>query len=163
MSTKMHNKSLALIGAFSILCVVIALISQYHFDMQPCPWCILQRVIFIMIALSCLGLYFIQKKPVSISWITLLCTAGQVTAAYQFAVASHSTSCKLSMAEKIISSSYLDQWFPFLFEIKASCADAVVKIMGINYEIFSLAAFTLISTVFLLMNILPSKKMTTST
>jgi disulfide bond formation protein DsbB len=31
-----------------------ALVSQHVFDMQPCPWCVLQRLIFVAIALVCL-------------------------------------------------------------------------------------------------------------
>ena len=37
--------------------VGVALVSQHVFDMQPCPWCVLQRVVFLAIALACgLGL-----------------------------------------------------------------------------------------------------------
>ena len=35
------------IAALCLAAVGAALIAQYRFDMQPCPWCVLQRVIFI--------------------------------------------------------------------------------------------------------------------
>ena len=31
-----------------------ALVSQHVFDMQPCPWCVLQRLIFVALALAAL-------------------------------------------------------------------------------------------------------------
>ena len=34
-----------------VLAIGAALLAQYGFDMRPCPWCILQRLIFIVIAL----------------------------------------------------------------------------------------------------------------
>ena len=38
----------------SVAAVGVALVSQHVFGMEPCPWCILQRVIFLAIALVCL-------------------------------------------------------------------------------------------------------------
>ena len=32
--------------------VAVALLTQHALDMQPCPWCVLQRVIFLAIALA---------------------------------------------------------------------------------------------------------------
>ena len=33
--------------------VGLALLAQYKFGMEPCPWCILQRLIFIVLAMLC--------------------------------------------------------------------------------------------------------------
>ena len=46
-----------LLGAMAVVCfgaVGLALVSQYRFDMQPCPWCTLQRLIFLLIGLLAL-------------------------------------------------------------------------------------------------------------
>ena len=46
-----------LLGAgllISIAAVCTALVSQHVFDMQPCPWCVLQRLIFVLIGFACL-------------------------------------------------------------------------------------------------------------
>ena len=42
---------LALIALASLASVAGALIGQHRYDMQPCPWCILQRIIFLVLAL----------------------------------------------------------------------------------------------------------------
>ena len=46
--------TLAAMAALCLAAVGAALVSQQVFDMRPCPWCILQRMIFIAIALLCL-------------------------------------------------------------------------------------------------------------
>ena len=48
---------LASVALLSLAAVGLALVSQHVFGMEPCPWCVLQRVIFLAIALACgLGL-----------------------------------------------------------------------------------------------------------
>ena len=42
------------VAVLSLAAVGAALISQHTFDMQPCPWCVLQRLIFVAIALVCI-------------------------------------------------------------------------------------------------------------
>ena len=48
MGNVLHDRRLlAFIAALSFGAVVIALISQHVFDMQPCAWCVLQRLIYV--------------------------------------------------------------------------------------------------------------------
>ena len=42
------------IAGTALAAVVVALVTQHVFDMQPCPWCVLQRLIFVLIALVAL-------------------------------------------------------------------------------------------------------------
>ena len=52
----------ALTLAVSLGAVVAALVSQHVFDMQPCPWCVLQRLIFAALALAAvLGLLWTSR------------------------------------------------------------------------------------------------------
>ena len=123
-------------GAFAV-----AVIAQHGFGLMPCPWCILQRVIFLAIALACLlGLVWrAVAGRVLAAVLTLLLGAGGVAAAlWQHLVASKSNSCNLTLADKIVMSMKLDTTFPALFEPKASCADAAVAILGISMDIWSL-------------------------
>jgi disulfide bond formation protein DsbB len=47
----MTTRSLAaFITTGALLALAVALVSQYVFDMQPCPWCVLQRLLFLAIA-----------------------------------------------------------------------------------------------------------------
>jgi disulfide bond formation protein DsbB len=109
--------------ALSLLCFALvgaALVSQHVFDMQPCPWCILQRIIFLVIALLLLAGAFLPGRAVFIVGSVAFALAGITTALYQHFVAAKSSSCNLTLADKIISGLGLDKAVPAMFEVKAS-------------------------------------------
>ena len=63
--------------------VAAALVSQYVFDMQPCPWCVLQRVVFVAIALAALpGLLMnrISVRRASAAGVLVLALCGAAAA-----------------------------------------------------------------------------------
>ena len=48
---RLWNRSGMMLGLVTVICwgaVGAALVSQYVFDMLPCPWCTLQRLIFLV-------------------------------------------------------------------------------------------------------------------
>ena len=47
---------LRLMSALSFGSVAVALVSQYVFEMQPCAWCVFQRLLYILIGVCALGL-----------------------------------------------------------------------------------------------------------
>ncbi|MEP6875865.1 MAG: disulfide bond formation protein B [Burkholderiales bacterium] len=130
-----------------ISAVGAALVSQHVFDMQPCPWCVLQRVIFLAIALACvLGLAWRHRigRRVGASVGALLALCGIGAALWQHFKAAASASCDLTLADKIVSRwLQLDQLLPDVFEPRASCADAAVSLLGVPYDFWSLALFVL--------------------
>ncbi len=137
------GSALACIGA-----VAAALVSQHVFDMQPCPWCVLQRVIFLAIALACgVGLLWHNRigRLVSIAPALLLAVSGIAAAWWQHFQAAASASCNLTLADKIVSGMLqLDSLLPDVFSPRASCADAAVNLLGIPYDFWSLALFVAI-------------------
>ncbi|HET9642456.1 MAG TPA: disulfide bond formation protein B, partial [Burkholderiaceae bacterium] len=107
--------SLAAIGA--------ALVSQHVFDMQPCPWCVLQRVIFAAIALACLiGLAWrtTAGRTAAAGLGLLLSLTGIAAALWQHFVAASSVSCNLTLADRIVSAMQLDALLPDVFQARAS-------------------------------------------
>ena len=139
---------LFLLGAVIPLGAVgAALVTQYHFDMQPCPWCVLQRAIFVAIAIaSLIGL--LLRVPAgriaASSLMAVLALCGVAAALWQHFVAAASASCNLTLADKIISRwLQLDSLLPDAFEPRASCADAAANLLGVPYEFWSLALFAL--------------------
>jgi len=124
--------------------VCAALVSQHVFNMQPCPWCVLQRVIFVAIALAALPGLLLRTpatRRLSAVLMALLALCGMAAALWQHFVAASSTSCKLTLADRIVGGLGLDSLWPEVFAAYASCADAAVKIAGLPYEFFSLVLF----------------------
>jgi protein dithiol:quinone oxidoreductase len=132
-----------------IAAVGAALVSQHVFDMQPCPWCVLQRVIFLAIAVACaLGLLWRSSvgRGVGAALGILLALCGIAASLWQHFRAAASASCNLTLADKIVSRWLgLDQLLPDVFEPRASCADAAVSLLGVPYDFWSLALFALIA------------------
>jgi disulfide bond formation protein DsbB len=138
----------AVFAAVALACiaaVAAALVSQHVFDMQPCPWCVLQRLIFLTIALACgLGLLWRSAtgRRIAAGLGLLLALSGVAVALWHYFVATSSASCVQTLADKIVSSFLeLDTLLPEVFAPRASCADGAVKLLGIPYPFWSLALF----------------------
>lgn len=74
----------------------------------------------------------------------LLALAGTAAALYQHFVAAKLPSCDLTLADRIISGLGLDAWQPEVFEVRASCAEAAVSLLGVPFELWSAALFVLL-------------------
>ena len=133
-----------MIALVSLAAVAAALVSQHVFDMQPCPWCVLQRVVFVAIAIACVIGLVIRNglgRGLSALLVLLLSLGGAAAALWQHFVAAATASCNLTLADRIVSGLQLDSLAPEVFQARASCADAAVKVLGVPYEFFSLALF----------------------
>lgn len=142
---------LSVIGSTSLLAVLIALISQYQYDMQPCAWCVFQRFIYLAIAVFCLVGVFIfpTRRGIAVtSSLTLALSLGGITAAwYQAQVASNSFSCAQTLADQFVTRLGLDETMPWLFGIYASCMDARIKVFGLEYAYWSLLLFVVLGAI----------------
>jgi len=140
----------AFVAIYAFGVVATALVSQHVFSMQPCPWCVLQRLIFLAIGVfAVLGL--VWRGPagsrVAGTFGFLLALAGLAAALWHYFVASNSASCKLTLADRIMTASQLDRLLPEVFEARASCADAAVAVLGVPYPIWSALAFLICAVV----------------
>lgn len=128
----------------SLAAVVIALVHQHAFEMLPCAWCVLQRLIYLVIATAsavALGVRLRWLRTGLAGGIVLLAGSGVAAAWYQHVVAADTSSCRLSLAQRIIGSLELDALWPPVFGIQVGCAAGATNWLGIPYEFWSLAAF----------------------
>jgi protein dithiol:quinone oxidoreductase len=138
--------------AIAVLCfgaVGVALLTQHVLDMQPCPWCVLQRLIFVLIGgVALTGLVWQSRLGLRLLPLLLLALAGAGVAAalWQHFVAAASASCNLTLADRIVSGLQLDAILPPVFQATANCADAAIDLFGISYEFWSLALFVVVET-----------------
>ena len=141
-----------LFGGLGLLCLVavaIALLSQHGYGMQPCPWCVLQRLIFLAIALACaVGLVWRSGagRIAAASLGLLLALSGVAAALWQHFRAAASASCNLTLADRIVSGwLHLDSLLPEVFSPRANCAEAAVDLLGVPYDLWSVALFALVA------------------
>jgi protein dithiol:quinone oxidoreductase len=135
---------LAGIALAGVAAVGAALVSQHVYGMQPCPWCALQRLIFLVIAAAALlGLVWRARagRRLAAALAVGLAACGIAAALWQHFVAAASASCNLTLAERILSALALDERWPDVFMPMASCADAAVRLFGLPYEFWSLGLF----------------------
>jgi disulfide bond formation protein DsbB len=131
----------------SLAALAAALLSQHVFGMRPCPWCIFQRLVLVAIALACaLGLVWRSAvgRSVGATLAMVLALGGLAAALWQHFVASASDACNLTFADRVIEALQLAYLAPALFEPRASCADAAVRLLGLPYEAWSGALFALL-------------------
>lgn len=149
--TKHTLSSPAVIVVGALLAIAIALVSQYGFNMQPCPWCVLQRLLYVLIAIvGAVGLprRMIRYRVIVGGLVLILAALGVVAAAWQHFVAARANSCDLTLAYRIVGMDlHLDRLLPGLFEARATCAEAAVNLLGVPYDFWSLGLFAVLGLV----------------
>jgi len=148
-STLTQTRLLHVIALLCVGAVAIALISQYAFDMRPCAWCVFQRLMYLGIALVC-WLTLALRRSAVLTWIgtalvPLLAIGGAAAAWYQVDVASAMFSCDLTFADRFMVQSGLDGGLPWIFGIQAACFEARVDLLGVEYAVWSLILFVVLT------------------
>lgn len=144
----MPNSTKKILHLMALLCigaVGVALISQHMFGMRPCAWCVFQRFIFLVIAVFCWLGILVGRTPFPrrlCALIATLLSIGGITAAwYQYTVAAKMFSCDQTFADRFMVLSGLDANVPWLFGIFATCMDARVTLLGLEYAVWSMILF----------------------
>lgn len=122
----------------------IAMVSQIAWGLQPCAWCVLQRLILLATAgLAATALLPFGKalSTLSLAAAGLASLAGFSAAAWQWGYASKMPSCVQTLADRIIMWTNLDLAVPLVFEPKASCSQASLPLWGLPYPAWAVALF----------------------
>lgn len=140
------------IGLGSLAALGVALVSQHAFDIQPCPWCVIQRIVLIGVAIAALlgaaAARAVPRAGGAVAGVVLLALAagGAVAAWYQHTVAAKQFSCSFTWADRTLMALQLDQWLPSVFRVGATCADAAKStLLGLPYEVWGGGWFTLVA------------------
>jgi disulfide bond formation protein DsbB len=138
------------VAVLSFAAVGFAVWAQHRFDWRPCPWCILQRVLFVAIGvLAVIAALWRSRGPVrALSGVAVvLALAGIGSALWQHFVAAKSASCMATLADQIIGLLGLDSALPSVFRVTGSCAEAAVSMLGVPFEFWSLGLFVVLGLV----------------
>lgn len=137
---------LVAIGLACLAAVGAALYAQHVLDMRPCPWCILQRLLFLVVAaLALLGAMLRRPlRRVAAGVVLLLAAAGVAAAVYQHEVAAKQHSCAFTFADQVLGALGVERLWPAVFAVTATCAEAAVSLLGVPFEYWSLALYLLV-------------------
>lgn len=144
--------------------VIAALISQHVAGFEPCPWCIVQRVTYLLVGLFALPAALLEKRsrpaslgprgsgtgPAGLIRRLLLALAGLAAigglaaALHQQFVAAQTSSCAFTAADRWISRSGLDEALPALFRATAACDQANEPMLGLPYAVWSMLVAVLL-------------------
>ena len=137
---------LTLVGITAIASVAASLVSQYRFEMQPCPWCVFQRLVYLALGVS--ALFAAATRGGLLrglgSLSAVLGVVGLLAALWQQLYSVNQSSCEQTLAEQIVGWLQLDRILPQVFVAYASCADAAVNIAGIPFAVWSVAMFAIL-------------------
>jgi len=147
--TRSPRGLLGWIGLASLAAVAAALVAQHRFDMQPCPWCIFQRVLYLAIAALALAGWLLPTRVATIVLalaVGLLGAGGVASAVFQHQVAAKDSSCAFTLADRFLSITGLETAVPWLFQVTATCADAAAaRLLGLGFEVWSGLLFALLA------------------
>jgi disulfide bond formation protein DsbB len=148
-----HTLLWSLLIVLGILLEAVALYYQYELKTLPCTLCIKFRVfVVLLILVGLVGLWFKPRKAGLwfASILLLLVSLGMLEVSYQLL----GTERGFILSECSVASIFptwfaLDQWIPWLFEIKTTCGYTPVIAFGVTMA-ESLIVFSLGLTVFAL-------------
>ena len=139
----MRVRSISHAGTAGLIAIVAwggvgaALISQHLFGLQPCPWCIAQRIAYLLVGFF--AVLSILATQVSV-WARIpLAVAGLAGALYQHLVAAQTASCAFTTVDRFLMATGLDEALPEVFKATAACDEANAPMLGVPYSLWSAA------------------------
>ena len=143
-----HAGIAALIAVVAWGGVLAALVSQHVADLQPCPWCIIQRLAYLLVGLfALLSLFATQSSlwarlPLLLAGVAA--AGGLAGALYQHFVAAETASCAFTAADRFLMATGLDELLPSVFKATAACDEANAPMLGLPYSLWSAALAVLL-------------------
>lgn len=138
-----HAGTAVLIAVLAWGGVAAALVSQQVFDMRPCPWCIIQRLCYLLVGifaiLSLLATQTSLRARAPLLLVVIAAISGFVAAMYQHFVAAETANCGLTTADKFVMATGLDEFLPTVFKATAACDEANAPMLGVPYSLWSAA------------------------
>ncbi|MET3130132.1 disulfide bond formation protein DsbB [Oxalobacteraceae bacterium GrIS 1.11] len=147
----MSSRNLLL--SIAIACIgllAVALYLQHGMDMLPCPYCVIQRYLFLAVAAACL-MGASGKSPKLGAGIGLLGALGGLGVAgkHVYILAHPGLSCGIDPLETTLNKVFTAKYLPFLFKADGLCEDATAPLLGLSVPQWSCVAFALFAIVLL--------------
>jgi disulfide bond formation protein DsbB len=129
-------------AAVCLLLIAAALYLQHVKDMLPCPLCVIQRYLFLAVAIGCLIGAF-GRKPKAGAAIGLLAALGGlgVVGKHLYVLAHPGFSCGIDPMTTALNKIPTATYLPWLFEADGLCENATDALLGLSVPQWSAAWF----------------------
>ena len=140
------RNALLLIAAVSAALVGAALYLQHAKGMLPCPLCVIQRYLFLGIAIFALVGAFAGKIR-AFTGLALLCALGGlgVVGKHLYVLAHPGFSCGIDPMETVLNKIPTATMLPWLFRADGLCEDARDTLLGLSIPQWSALWFVLLA------------------
>jgi protein dithiol:quinone oxidoreductase len=140
------------VAAVSLGLVGFALYLQHQMGWAPCPLCVIQRYVYVLVALLAL-LFAILPRGASrfgagLTGLAALGGAG-VAGWHVWVKANPSVSCGIDPLETSLNRIPPAEWMPFLFKADGMCSTPYPPILGLDITQWSLLWFSVLALVLL--------------
>ncbi|WP_307731787.1 disulfide bond formation protein B [Pseudoduganella sp. SL102] len=132
-------------AAAALLVVAVALFLQHVKDMLPCPMCVIQRYLFLAVAIGCLVGAF-GRKPKIGAGIGLAAAIGGlgVVAKHLYVLANPGFSCGIDPMTTALNKIPTATYLPWLFEAEGLC-DKAEMFAGLSVPQWSAIWFAILA------------------
>lgn len=166
----MNFSPIALIARVTLVTIVLTcvgvLASAYYLQqahqLDPCPWCIAQRLLFMVAGLLALAGLFHERLLKAYAGAGLVVTLCGVTAAgYQLwlqADPARAMGCSSSWIEYTLDFLRVGPLWPNMLQYDGPCTLAPWDFLGLSIPAWSLVCFVMLSLDFLALSLIAAKK-----
>jgi disulfide bond formation protein DsbB len=137
-------------GAICVALVGAAVYLQQTQGMLPCPKCIIQRYLFLAVALICFVSAALPERAAKVgAGLACLTSIGGIGAAswLLWVKANPHISCGIDPVEVALNKLPTAAWFPTLFEANGDCTTPYPPILGLDISQWSLLWFIALAVV----------------
>jgi disulfide bond formation protein DsbB len=138
------RKLLLSIAAACLAMLGVGMYIQHVLDLLPCPLCVIQRYLFLTVALACL-LGAASGKPKLGAGLGLAAALGGigVAAKHLYVLAHPGLSCGIDPLETSLNKIFTAQYLPFMFRADGLCEDATAPFFGLMIPQWALVWFVI--------------------
>lgn len=135
---------LLLTAAACLVAIALALYLQHAKDMLPCPLCVIQRYLFLALALACLVGVAIHKAKLGAA-VGLAVALGGIGVALKhlYVLAHPGLSCGIDPLETSLNRVFTARFMPYVFRADGLCEDATTPFFGLSLPQWTLVGFGL--------------------
>jgi disulfide bond formation protein DsbB len=134
------------IAATCIALVGVAIYLQQVQQMAPCPYCVIQRYLYLAIALFCLAGAFGSNRKLGAGLGLLAALGGLgVVGKHLYVLANPGFSCGIDPMETVLNKIPTATAMPWLFQAYGLCENARDTLLGLSIPAWSAVWFVLVT------------------